>query len=184
MHFNIVDRNRAQSMKEHRAFAWGKYQKKALGIIFWLLGCGLLFIFLGFQPGEPSPFKFDYHIVGTVGILFILVALHHIRFFYKQRKEYFTVSAKLLKDYSQENKNETYITINDISITYQSAFSKIEYIWEAVDSCFESDGLIFVFTQDTIASAIIIDKKLVSPEGFSEISVFIRQRAKPKDRLF
>jgi hypothetical protein len=188
MQITIIDNNRAQSFLEQNAFIWKRYEKRHLYAILFCFIIGVIFSVVGFNSyneyGKMENFKnvtyINIHLMESVGILFLLFSGIHIFRFFKMKKQFFD-KIKLITDrYTQKDANVIYINLTDASVSYQSHFSKIEFVWEAVTGYHINGNLIFLYTSDAIESAIIIDKRLLSAADFSELSVFIHSRVKLK----
>lgn len=191
MQITIIDNNRAKSWIEQNTLIWKLFSKKYLYRVLLSLIFGAILVFIGFiSYNDYSTMvnlnKITYiniHLFESIGILILLSSFIHAFRFFKTKKQYFNKVESGSQRYAQKDANVIYININDTSISYQSHFSKIEFVWEAITGYHLRDNLIFLFTSDTIDSTIIIDKNLLSNSDFEELSVFIHSRVKRKFSL-
>ncbi|MDQ3110774.1 MAG: YcxB family protein, partial [Bacteroidota bacterium] len=171
-------------------FIWAQYRKRYIIWVSYVLFVGLILI-MSHQLGSDKeriinpddPFFIHLDLMEFIGVVLLVLSCVYIFSFIRLRKTQLK-RIKILSDrLSRENSNEIYITINDLTISYQSAFSKNEYVWEVVENYFLTEHFVFIFLNHSLESSIIIDKRLLTPEDFTALSAFIRQRLPARNRL-
>jgi hypothetical protein len=184
MQIKIIDNNRAQSYTEQCTFVWKWYKQKYFRLILYsfIIGIFLILADLNIYKNPKLITGIATHLMESIGIMFLFFGCIYIVQFIKLKKRFFQRMKSAVDRYAQDA-NIAYINIDTASVGQQTHFSKIEYTWEAVTGYYLKNHLIFLFTSDTIESAIMIDKCLLSATEYTELTTFLHSRIPLKKEL-
>jgi hypothetical protein len=78
--------------------------------------------------------------------------------------------------------NENLTRLTDESFAYESQILKMEVKWKFFCNYSIFGDYLFLYTTDSLFTAVIINKRLISENEFQELMAFVRERLKEKKK--
>jgi hypothetical protein len=195
MEITIKDTNAYQHSIENDLLLWRLHFKKSIRLILLQYAIGIFLLVFGFLTfGEPNKTTYtnnstgyhsvshtNYHLTESMGIVYILLVSMNLILLFRKKSIFLENGRETSKLYFTLN-NESLTRLTDESFAYESQILKMEVKWEFFCNYSIFGNYLFLHANDSLFTAVLIDKRMISENQFQELMVFVGQRLKEKKK--